>query len=213
MAKFHQRKQLIKKYLAGKTKYFKNLSKKQAASPTQTANKQPASPTQEDSRYMSPIQSKPVLHVLLSPRTITKIAINKAAALERRFVNEANAAPLPKFVISISDDAEPEPKSTCVLCNQPCSDIMESMSMCNQCQELSIIGDTAAVSPKHADAPASTKRTNAPKEMAFNKNPDAPKSSVPPEHARIDKMRTKKQERGDVQVIKRLKKTTKVWDV
>jgi hypothetical protein len=66
MAKAHKREKLIKKYLAGKTKYFKNLSKKQAASPTQTANKQPTSPTQEDLRYMSPIQSKPVLHVLLS---------------------------------------------------------------------------------------------------------------------------------------------------
>jgi hypothetical protein len=179
MAKAHKRKKLIKKYLAGKTKYFKNLSKKQAASPTQTANKQPASPTQEDSRYMSPIQSKPVLHELLSPRTITKIAINKAAALERRSrsVNEANAAQLP----------------ICVLCNQPCSDIMESMSMCNQCQELSILADTAA-SPKHADAPASTKRTNA-------------------RIDKVDKAMTKKQERGDAQVIKRLKKTPKVWDM
>ena len=122
MAKAHERKQFVKRYLARKAKYF--------------ANKKTASAQQE---LCSPIRSVCVAQVL-SPGTATKIARNRDAALARKALIEAETAPSNPgiSVISVeSDDEETTTKTpTCVLCNQPWSDTVESM--CTQCQALAL---------------------------------------------------------------------------
>ena len=153
MAKAHERKQFVKRYLARKAKYF--------------ANKKTAS-AQQELRFCSPIRSVCVAQVL-SPGTATKIARNRDAALARlKALIEAETAPSNPgiSVISVeSDDEETTTKTpTCVLCNQPWSDTVESM--CTQCQVL------ALASPKRADVPKSP-----PKKKVKTKKPiraDAP---------------------------------------
>ena len=162
MAKAHARKQLIKRYQARKAKYF-------------SAKKTVSAPPEQ--RFLSPIRSKCVPQVL-SPGTSTKIARNKAAALARRALIEAETVPSNPVISVESQTALP----TCVLCNQPCSDTIESM--CAQCQVLVV------ASPKRADAPKSLQE--------------------------LAPMKTKKplsKTRADAPIIKRLKKTPKVWDV
>jgi hypothetical protein len=166
IAKAHQNKQLVKRYLARKARYLDGKAASEAAVASATIVPPHELVVVPESPVRTPI--KPTKSQLLSPSTCCKIAENKAAALARRAALETAASTCVQTGL-------------CVTCDQPCGD-----TMCAQCQ----MDVLAMPSPKRADAP---------------------KSPVP-----IDKMRRKNppsKKRDDAQVIKRLTKAPKIFDV